>query len=84
MVNFNINVENYLKIQKLLCILVKQGTLSILTCVSKRLKLIQKAKPPAGAPPRTDMPVIEPKKGEMPKMKNLLQKGKIDVREPYA
>jgi hypothetical protein len=30
------------------------------------------------------MPVIEPKKGEMPKMKNLLNKGKIDVREPYA
>ncbi len=55
-----------------------------LDVLEKRLKLIQKAKPPAGAPPRTDMPVIEPKKGEMPKMKNLLQKGKIDVREPYA
>jgi hypothetical protein len=52
--------------------------------LEKRLKLIQKAKPPSGAPPRTDMPVIEPKKGEMPKMKNLLQKGKIDVRAPYA
>ena len=52
--------------------------------LEKRLKLIQRAAPPAGAPPRTDMPVIEPKKGEMPKMKNLLNKGKIDVREPYA
>jgi len=52
--------------------------------LEKRLKLIQRAKPPSGAPDRTDMPVIEPKKGEMPKMKNLLQKGKIDVREPYA
>jgi hypothetical protein len=57
------------------------GGIDVLT---KRLKLIQKAKPPSGAPERTDMPVIEPKKGEMPKMKNLLQKGKIDVREPYA
>ncbi len=52
--------------------------------LEKRLKLIQRAAPPSGAPPRTDMPVIEPKKGEMPKMKNLLNKGKIDVREPYA
>ena len=57
------------------------GGIDVLT---KRLKLIQKAAPPSGAPARTDMPVIEPKKGEMPKMKNLLQKGKIDVREPYA
>jgi len=52
--------------------------------LEKRLKHIQKSDPPAGAPPRPDMPVIEPEKGEMPKMKNLLQKGKIDVREPYA
>jgi hypothetical protein len=55
-----------------------------LQVLEKRLKLIQRAAPPAGAPPRTDMPVIEPKKGEIPKMKDLLQKGKIDVREPYA
>ena len=52
--------------------------------LEKRLKLIQRAAPPSGAPPRTYMPVIEPKKGEMPRMKNLLNKGKIDVREPYA
>jgi hypothetical protein len=52
--------------------------------LEKRLKLIQRAAPPSGAPPRTDMPVIEPKKGEIPKMKDLLSKGKIDVRKPYA
>jgi len=52
--------------------------------LQKRLKFIQKNPPPKGAPPRIDMPVIDADKGDEKKAADLLKKGKIDVREPYA
>lgn len=50
--------------------------------LSKRLKQLQSKRPPAGAPMRKDMPKIRP--GQINLLKALLNKGKIDVREPYA
>ncbi len=50
----------------------------------KRLKFIQSNPPPKGAPPRIDMPVIDADKGDEKKASDLLQKGHIDVRKPYA
>lgn len=50
--------------------------------IQKRLKTLQSKKPPTGAPPRKDMPKIEP--SQLNVLKSLLGKGKIDVREPYA
>ena len=52
--------------------------------LEKRLKFIQRNGPPKGAPPRIDMPVIDSDKGDEKKASDLLKKGKIDVREPYA
>lgn len=52
--------------------------------LEKRLKFIQKNTPPKGAPPRIDMPVIDADKGDEKKASDLLNKGKLDVREPYA
>lgn len=49
--------------------------------IQQRLAMIQKATPPAGAPPRSDMPKIEPK--QVSKVTDDLNKGKIDVRAPY-
>ena len=50
--------------------------------IARRLKLIQSKKPPSGAPQRKDMPKIKPDQVSI--LKNLLNKGKIDVRKPYA
>lgn len=50
--------------------------------IAKRLKLIQSKRPPSGAPKRKDMPKITPAQVNL--IKNLLNKGKIDVRPPYA
>ena len=50
--------------------------------IAKRLKQIQSKRPPSGAPMRKDMPKITP--GQVSLIKNLLNKGKIDVRAPYA
>jgi hypothetical protein len=52
--------------------------------VEKALKRIQATPPPADAPPRNQMPVIEPDKGEEKLAAELLNKGKVDVRAPYA
>tara|TARA_Y100000310_G_C20599508_1_gene772275 strand:+ start:652 stop:1401 length:750 start_codon:yes stop_codon:yes gene_type:complete len=52
--------------------------------LAKRLKKIQQTPPPKGAPPRIDMPVIDADKGEEKTTADLLAKGKLDVREPYA
>ena len=52
--------------------------------LEKRLKFIQRNGPPKGAPPRIDMPVIDADKGDEKKASDLLKKGKLDVREPYA
>jgi len=52
--------------------------------LAKRLKFIQNNRPPKGAPPRIDMPVIDADKGDEKKASDLLKKGKLDVREPYA
>lgn len=50
--------------------------------IESRLKLLQSKKPPKAAPPRKDMPKIEPEQVEA--VKQLLNKGDIDVRAPYA
>jgi hypothetical protein len=49
-----------------------------------RLQMIQKSTPPKGAPPRADMPVIDADKAQHTKAADLLAKGDLDVREPYA
>jgi hypothetical protein len=52
--------------------------------VFTRLKMIQSKRPPRGAPPRTDMPVIDADKGHVNLVSDLLKQGKIDVKTPYA
>ena len=49
-----------------------------------RLKMIQKSTPPRGAPPRADMPVIDADKAQHTQAADLLAKGDLDVRRPYA
>jgi len=49
-----------------------------------RLKMIQKSTPPRGAPPRADMPVIDADKAQHTQAADLLAKGDLDVRAPYA
>jgi hypothetical protein len=49
-----------------------------------RLKIIQKSTPPKGAPMRKDMPVIDADNAQHTKAANLLAKGDLDVRKPYA
>jgi len=49
--------------------------------IAKRLNMLQRVDPPAGAPPRKDMPKIEP--NQVKKITNRLQAGGIDVRAPY-
>ena len=49
-----------------------------------RLKDLQKHRPPKGAPPRIDMPVIDSDKGDEITAASKLRKGQIDVRAPYA
>ena len=52
--------------------------------LAKRLKFIQSNKPPAGAPPRNQMPVIDADSSEDKLAATLLQRGSLDVRPPYA
>lgn len=52
--------------------------------IMKRLKAIQQKSPPASAPPRKEMPVIDADKGEVEKVAMILKKGDIDVAFPYA
>ena len=48
-----------------------------------RLKEIQKNKPPSWAPPREEMPVIRASQGEHIKTANAIEKGQVDIYEPY-
>ena len=50
--------------------------------VMKSLQLLQKVSPPAGAPPRADMPKIKPE--QVQQVAKKLQGGAIDVRAPYV
>jgi hypothetical protein len=50
--------------------------------IAKRLKMLQSKRPPSGAPARKDMPKIKP--SQLGILKTLLNKGNIDVREPYT
>jgi hypothetical protein len=52
--------------------------------IQKTLASIHAVVPPQDAPPRSEMPVIDADKGEEKKVAKLLNKGKIDVRKPYA
>ena len=52
--------------------------------LADRVKKLQTYTPPSGAPKRGDMPVIPPEKGALDIAKKLLNKGRIDVRPPYA
>jgi hypothetical protein len=52
--------------------------------LEKRLKLIQSKRPPSGAPPRDNMPVIDADSGEHKDAASRLQQGQLDVRPPYA
>jgi len=52
--------------------------------LARRLKFVQSKRPPKGAPPRIDMPVIDADKRQEKTTASLLKKGKLDVREPYA
>jgi hypothetical protein len=52
--------------------------------LAARLKALQSHRPPKGAPPRIDMPVIDADKGDEKQAASMLRKGQIDVREPYA
>jgi hypothetical protein len=49
--------------------------------VAKGLSMIQREGPPAGAPPRQDMPKIEPE--QVDQVAKNLSAGKIDIRKPY-
>lgn len=49
--------------------------------VERGLKMIQREGPPAGAPPRQEMPKIEPE--QVDTVAKNLSAGKIDVRKPY-
>tara|TARA_R110002074_G_scaffold149599_1_gene302208 strand:- start:76 stop:813 length:738 start_codon:yes stop_codon:yes gene_type:complete len=50
--------------------------------ISSRLMTIQSKLPPDGAPPRKEMPKIEPK--QVNKIAKHLAGGKIDIRDPYT
>ena len=49
-----------------------------------RFAKLQSIEPPKGAPPRTDMPVIDADKGQVKLVSDLLVTGKIDINKPYA
>jgi hypothetical protein len=50
--------------------------------IQASLNLLQKVGPPAGAPPREDMPKVEPE--QVKNVTNRLAGGAIDVRKPYV
>ena len=52
--------------------------------LKSRLETLQSITPPDGAPPRTDMPVIDADKGQVNLVSDLLVTGKIDINKPYA
>jgi len=54
------------------------------TGLQKALAFIQSTPPPADAPPRDQMPVIDAEKSEEKKAAQLMNQGKIDIRSPYT
>ena len=52
--------------------------------LKERLSKLNSTKPPSGAPPRDQMPVIDADKGQHIKVAGDLQAGRLDVRKPYA
>jgi len=52
--------------------------------LKQRLSKLSGTKPPSGAPPRDQMPVIDADKGQHIRVAGDLQAGRLDVREPYA
>lgn len=52
--------------------------------LGQRLANIQKLAPPASAPKRIAMPVIDADKGQVAQVADKLKKGEIDVTAPYA
>ena len=54
------------------------------TELANRLAALKDRKPPVGAPPRIEMPVIDADKGQERKAAKALSGGRLDVRAPYA
>ena len=52
--------------------------------LKSRLDNLKNHRPPSGAPPRIEMPVIDADKGQERKAAKLLSRGALDVRAPYA
>ncbi len=52
--------------------------------LKSRLENLKNHRPPSGAPPRIEMPVIDADKGQEKRAADLLLKGKLDVRAPYS
>lgn len=52
--------------------------------LKSRMAIINRSTPPKGAPQRSDMPVIDADKAQHTRAAELLKKGDLDVRKPYA
>lgn len=52
--------------------------------LKERLSRLSGTKPPSGAPPRDQMPVIDADKGQHIKVADDLKSGRLDVKKPYA
>jgi hypothetical protein len=52
--------------------------------LKQRMSRLSGTKPPSGAPPRDQMPVIDADKGQHTQVANALKAGQLDVRKPYA
>ena len=52
--------------------------------LKERMAIINRSTPPKGAPERKNMPVIDADKAQHTKAAELLKKGDLDVRKPYA
>jgi len=50
----------------------------------ERMAIVNRSTPPKGAPPRSNMPVIDADKAQHTQAADLLKKGDLDVRKPYA
>lgn len=74
----NMNMRFYDKDKAMRFLAENEGELG------KRLEMIQEKKPSGNALPRTEMPVIDPKKGELKVVGDLFRQGKIDVAKPYG
>ena len=50
----------------------------------ERMAIINRSTPPKGAPARSNMPVIDADQAQHTQAADLLRKGDLDVRSPYA